>query len=513
MSVVTTMSPKGIENLTAPQFLDVNYALNIQNYDIEGVAKLVKRKGLAKIIEVAGGKPPTLLKKWTSDLWVFGYNNTIATYTVSTNVISNIKTDFAVNSQFDGVRVGDYFFVCNGVGKVWSMDNTTYTLSELVNSPTGTAVLTAIGPRLYAGYGDTVQYSEIDTATNPPFTTWSNGTLATDGGKVSYRNAGTVRSIVPLGPYIVVFSDNGFFAFEITTLDSAGTLSKTENIVNYTEDFGGARGAVITEKGILYANESGLWNMTAVGQANTPFSKQYGLISTLLGSKYFDDVDTSNSDIFYDQKESKVLFSCAKGSNTNNLVISCILGDKPVFSKITNWNISRFMENNGKIYGASASATKIYQLFEGYDDDGQTIGTDYYQELRLGDLETKQVLESLYVQGFLSPSSQIKIRFDIYDETGRLVTDKAKFLWETQYGISAQDSYNSATYSSSHYGGDLDYSGMVESFDGINFKLRNWQRIRIHITSSDKVPHVMTWIKVGSRILGKIRRRKLTKLS
>lgn len=513
-SALSTMPSSGINNLISPQFLDPKYALSIQNYEIVDNGALAKRKGFTKILEVAGDNPITLLKEWTTDVWIFGYATTIARYTVSTDTVTNIKTDFSANTGFDGVRYGNYFYVCNGVDRIWYITLATFAIVQIGASPAETAVLSAIGPRLYAGYEDTIRYSEVDVGGTPPFTAWSNATTATAGGLVYYRNAGTVRSIVSLGSYIVGFCDRGFFAFETVTFDSAGVISKTDNVVNYTEDFGGARGAILTEKGLFYANEAGFWNLVSIGQSGEPYSRQYSIISRNLGNTYFDNVDVSNGSIHYDRKKETLYFSCAKGSETNNIVISCNLkGKEPAFAKITNWNISRFMESDGVMYGASDQKTIVYKLFDGYTDDGQIIGTDYYQELNLGNLETRQMLKGVYVQGWLSASSQIKVRFDVYNVNGKLVDDKLKYLWEAQYSVPAMDAYNSSTYNRSTYNGDIDTPGLVESFDGGKQFIRNFQRIRVHFTSSDKFMHILTWVKLDARIKSQIRRRKLTKLS
>lgn len=512
---VSAMPTSGMDLATAPQFLDTTSALIIQNYEVEGIGKMIKRKGLIKIFTVAGSNPITLLKEFTSDVWIFGYGTTIASYTISTDTVATIKNDFGANSIFDGGRYGDYFFVCNGIGKIWRMDNSTFTLSEIAASTTGTVGLTFIGPRCYAWYGDTVQYSEIDDGTNPPFNTWSNATTATAGGKVNYRNAGDVRSVVPLGDNNVVFSDKGFYAFSITTFDSAGTLTKTENIINYTEDFGGARGAITTDKGIFYNNEQGIWNLTSIGQLNQPFSKQTSIVSTNLGDAYFENVDFSNGDIAYNPEKETVYVTCAKGSDTNNLVIAAKMirtkkGTAIAFSQITNWNISRFMNIDGVFYGASDASTTVYKLFDGYTDDGQIIGTKYKQEIKLGDLETRQKLKEIYAGGKLSPSSEIYLKFSVYDVHERLITDKLKYLWTARVAFGKLDAYNSAIYNKSVYNGDVGTAGLVESFAGGKHFINNFHRIVMNVTSNDKFPHELTWIKVKSRVKAPIRDRSLT---
>jgi len=514
MRATTTMSPKGINLRTAPQFLDPSHAQSIINYEIEDEGKLIKRKGLTKITEVAGNKAITMLKRWTDDIWVFGYDTTVAVYTISTDTVTTVKDDFSANDGFEGARYGDYFFVCNGVEKIWRID-IGGAISEIAASPI-CGTIKVIGPRLFAGNlsddETAVQYSKVDTGANPPFNTWTDSTTATDGGKVYYRNAGTVRSIVSLGNNIVVFCDKGFYTFFIEEQDLGGVLTKFDQITKYQEDFGGARGAIETDQGIFYANEGGLWQMTGLGQQDIPFSKQEMNVTSLLGRDYFDNLDLSNSDITYSRKKHTVYLSCRKGGETNNFVMAYNTEFK-AFSTFNGWKLNRWMNIDDTIYGASAQNTIIYQCFNGFTDDGLIIGTDYKQELKLGGLETKQMLKGCYVQGFLATSSEINVRFDIYDITGKPITDKLKYLWESQYVLNGADGYNSARYSSSPYGGDIDYANLVESFDGCRPFIRNFQRIILHITSSDKSLHTLTWVMLDSRVKRQIRRRKMTQIS
>lgn len=507
---LTTMAEKGVNLRTAPQLLDVSQSLNCKNYEIEDASNLVKRLGLTSVFD-SGTEKITMFKQWTSDIWIIGYGTTVSYYQKSTSTLATIKTDFSANDSFSGARYGDYFFVCNGVDKIWYIEVTDLTtITQIAASQATASTLSVIGPRLYAGVDTDTYYSEIDDGSNPPFQTWTNGTLATDGGKVSARNAGDVQSIVPLGADVVVFSDKGFYAFEITVFDSAGTTSKSEKITNYVEDFGGSRGAISTEKGIFYANEAGLWNLVSIGQTYVPFSRQYQPVSYLLGNDYFDDVNTDNGDIYYDQKKRVVYFTCGKGSDTNNLVIAYQTEYK-AFYFISGWNISRFVNDDGTMYGASDAKTAVYTLFNGYTDDGLIIGTDYKQEITMGNPELRKKLLGVYTQGFLSLSSLVKVRFDIYNEKGVKTTDKVKYNWTAQYSTGSGDGYDSAIYSSSVYGGDLDDNKLVECFDGARPFIANFQRVRLHITSADEYPHALTWVKLETKLKSKARVRTLSK--
>ena len=252
--------------------------------------------------------------------------------------------------------------------------------------------------------------------------------------------------------------------------------------------------------------------MTALGQQNIPYSDQESQVSVLLGNKYFDNITLSNCDITYDAVNKNVLITCAQNSATNNFVIVYNVINK-AFSRITGWNINRWMNIDQTIYGASSSFTRVYECFSGWDDDGATIGTEFLQELKMGDLETRQMLQGIYIQGFLSSSSVINVRFDIYDVTGRYVSDKLKLQWTAQQNYNSIDGYSSAQYSGSVYGGDVDYANLIESFDGFRPFIRNWQRLQIHITSSDRLAHVINWVKLISRVKAQIRRRKMTQVS
>ena len=510
----TSMGVKGLDLNNAPQFLDVQNSLQNVNYLIAAQGSLVKRKGYEVKATASGATSVTMLEKFTDDIYIVGYGTTVASYTKSTGVLATIKSDFSVNTGFNGAKYGEYFFVVNGVEELYRIDST---LAEtaVAGSPIA-KVVEAIGPRLYLGNLSTdetaVAYPELDDGTNPPFTTWTVGTLATDPGEVSYRNGGPVRAIESQGKAIVVFQDDGKFAFFHDTIDSAGTLTKVDQTQMYRQDFGGARGAISTPKGLFYANEAGLWVLVGIGQENFPISDQEFPTSINLGNTYFNDIDFTNASITYDAKRDNILLSCAKNSDTNNLVIVYNVDNKS-FSTITGWNVNRFMNDNQVIYSASSVDGKVNQLFKGDSDNGLNIGTTYEQELNLGALETRQMLKGCYVQGFLSPSSEITVRFDIYDVTGKPIKNKLRYTWSTQYNLNGADGYNSAHYNESTWGGDSDLAGLVESFDGCRPFIRNFQRIRIRLTSGDQLPHAVTWVKLDARIKAKIRRRKMTLLS
>ena len=513
--VATTMAPKGVDLRDLPQLLDPNYAQKNVNYLVTANGRLKKRKGETKILEVAGDNPITLYKKFDSDTFIFGYATTIARYTISTNAVNIIKADFAANSGFDGVRYGaKNFFVCNGVDKIWRI-NAAYAISEIAASPV-CRVINAIGNRLYCGNLSTdataVRYSMVDDGSDTPFNTWTDGTLATQAGTVYYRNGGAVRSIIPFGQLIVSLQDNGKNAFYLNTIDIAGSPAKVEVIQDAKTDFGGQRGAISTEDGLFFMNKAGLCQLLNVGQTNLPANEQEAVASVLVGPNYFSQANFSQMDMVYDAKERNVLVAYANNSTVNNAVLVYNL-DRKSISTIQGWSINRFFNDNQTIYGASSVATKAYKLFDGSSDDGLKIGTEYQQELTVGALYTKKFLKGLYIQGFLSVSSDITVKFDIYDIEGRIDNNKLQFSWTSQFSNSGATAYNSANYNGAAWDGASASSGLVESFDGCRPFIRNCQRIILHIISGDKLPHEINWVSIEAQEKTPIRRRKMTLLT
>jgi hypothetical protein len=119
------------------------------------------------------------------------------------------------------------------------------------------------------------------------------------------------------------------------------------------------------------------------------------------------------------------------------------------------------------------------------------------------------MLYGAYIKGKLHLKSTINVAFDIYNVRGELETDKLQFTWTPQYNLNTSDGWGTAGWGTAGYGGDNDASGMLECFDGMHQFIRNFNRIRIRITESSRVPHELHWFSVDARPKTEIRRRKL----
>ena len=406
----------------------------------------------------------------------------------------------------------DNEIITSSLGSATVNGTLNYVFIEIATAPRA-RIIKVIGARLFGGDTDgNVFYSDYDTGSNPPFSNWTVGTLADDPGRVSYKNIGAVNSIVEFGQFVVVFGDFGKFAFYINVVDSAGTLSKVDVFQLSRLDQGGARGAINTAKGLFYFNESGLRQLLNLGTEALPLSDSEFNTTFLLGTEYFDNVNFDNSDIAFDERQNLILVTYGKNSDVNNEII-VYEPDFKAISYITGWNINRFYNDNGILYGSDSTEATVYKLFNGFTDNGLPIGTYFEQELDIGGLETIKDVLNLWIESMLSRSSRVAISFDKYDKDGVLRQNIAEYNLTLENGRSLGVGYDEFGYDEASYDGDLDISGMFESFEGINLRLRNIQRLVLKLSSSDEVPHQINWVKIESRVKRQARRRGLTRIT
>lgn len=507
---VSLMGKAGLNFKDLAEFINPSFALKNINYFVQNNRGLSKRKGIIKLLEIAGTKPITMLEQWKG-YYIFGYDKTVAAYNPTTRTVTNIKTNWTTADKFSGAPYGDYFFVGNAGDKIHYITESSgvFTITSISAAPKA-SIIRAIGPRLFAAVENKVYYCNVDDGTDPPFTGWTVDQTATTGGIVSFRNAGTINSICSIGDIVIAFGNFGKWAFRIATQsDGTGTVVKVEEVVIDRIDMGGASGAITTPKGVFYVNEAGLWQLMSLGQSNVPYSDQEMLTSINLGTEYFKDIDLTNADIIYYGRYSTILVTCARESAQNNHVIT-YNPDVNAFSEFRNWNVGRWMSFENEIYAGSSIKTALYYCFNGNSDDGVAISTEYLQELKCGDPWNRQQLYGQCIKGLLHPLSVVNVAFDIYDVDGNLVTDKLQFYWTAQTNLNKADGWGTAQWGKSSWGGDLDNSGLIESFAGHRQFIRNFQRIRVHITESSTFAHQIDWFSLDARTKAPINPRNLT---
>lgn len=514
----TTMANKGMNLRTAPQFLKPDQAQLIENYLTDDIGSLIKREGLELLLDESGTDSITMLKKMTSDIYIYAFADKLKAYTKSTSTKTAIHT-FTGTGDAVGTVVGGYFLVCNGTEKIaaFSTALNDYAVLTDANAPLAT-VLFAFEGRLFAGINNRIHWSEVDAGTGIPFDgadDWTytvNTDTAVDKAQAAeFRNAGTIKSIGSIGSQIVGLYDDGKAGFKIGSLDVGGTITQDTTLDFQRIDFGSEQGSVGTPDGLFYANEYGLWQLVSGGITNVPGSEQEGQPTLILGKDYFDDATITDCDIAYYAKENTVLFTFAQDSSINNEILAYNLDTKAV-TKITGWTISRFMVDGGDIYGGGDGTTKVWQLFIGDDDDGVDIYCRYEQEINAGDLHTRKSLEELWVDGSLSPSTEITIAFDIYDRNGVFVPNKKQATWTPDgIGSGGGAGYGEEGWGEMGYGGRTGGTDLIHSFDGAKglVKINNFQRLILKLNENSQVPHRVAWTKLDIREKNPIRIRNL----
>ena len=365
------------------------------------------------------------------------------------------------------------------------------------NAPRG-QVIEYIGNRLYVGQDDRVFYSDSNAAATPPFDNWTVGTDADSPNTIEFRGRGNVASIAPLGQQVVVFYDGGKAGARIEII--TGTAGQVQVLREdfYRTDFGGFRGAITTPVGLFYDNEAGIWLMTTGVETNIPFSDRETQISLILGKDQVDSLDFSDSDLLYDLDQNSLLVTVRENASVNNLML-IYNTDRKAWSRRTNWNIRRLASvSQGRVYGSSSLDGFVYQLFEGNDDNGQEIFCRYRQEIssQIGSPYTLKDLEEFRIQGELGAGQTCTIRFDVHDRFGKLVESRRTVSWIGDAGAIGADTYGSAVYSSSNYGGSLSSAVTAENYQGARQKvyMRNFQRLIVDIQETSSFPFVINWM-------------------
>jgi len=236
------------------------------------------------------------------------------------------------------------------------------------------------------------------------------------------------------------------------------------------------------------------------------------LTSKNLGDKFFPDINLDHADIAKHDGRNLLLITCRLDSASNNSII-VYNTDLKSFSTFKGWKIRKFLVKGGEIYGIGSNQVKIWKLFQGYDDDGEKIATEFYQEITVASLESLSQLVGEYFAGNLSAGSVIRVAFDIYDRRGRFVKDKLVLQWTRESGLTPSVGFGSAGWGKTAWGGAQDGGVLTESFVGLRARIKNFQRIRVRITENSRSPHTLNWFSLLTEQKNMARIRNMTQIS
>lgn len=404
-------------------------------------------------------------------------------------------------------------------GRALTTSIITFGIAQVTDAPLG-AVFRIIGKRAIivglakdeSGYS----YSNADTGTNPPFTSFTTGAGFNDAGNGGNRNGGAAKDAALIGNIIFVGQENGWYAFQITQTDLAGVSSKFDQEVATRQNFGVFR-CVMTNVGMIVANHSGIWRMISLGQPNIPYSDQWECLTENLGPDYFEDVVLDNVDITYDPIRGFIFQTCGKSSQTNNLVLAIKASLSGVendvktgaASELIGWNIFRFTIRQNAIYGTSAVTGIRYNLFVGQKDVTFPIHSEYVQELNFA-LTSSFNIEQLLCKGELSPASLITVSIDTFDNRGFYEARRWVKTWGSRFSYpSGGMGWGDESFGESGWGNGSTDSGLVPDQAGRTVKLREISRAILRFESDDYSEHIINWFSADVVITKPLRNEQL----
>lgn len=360
-------------------------------------------------------------------------------------------------------------------------------------------------------------YSAADTGANPPFTTWTTTSSFEGGGSGTYRNGEQANSIIFIGDVNFIALEKGWTAFSIAQTDSAGVISKYEQLVQ-TSDLG-IKKAAMTDAGMIAVGEWGVKRLISIGQPNIPYSEQWESLTEQIGEDYFDDVNFDNASITYNSKRGYLYVACAKGGGTtNNFILAIKLDIAGVESKtvtgatsfFTGLNPYRLFTIDNEIYFSSSLDGEVYHLFVGEQDSGQNIYTEYYQELNFGEVIGQLNLDDMSIFGEFSSESSLEVSFDTFNEDSHFVNSVATYTWQPYNDYSSGGGWGGSAWSSSAWGASGSGSGLTYDKADLRPRLRNVMRVRIRFSSQDASDHTLNMFTAKASITGQSRSHKLT---
>ena len=380
--------------------------------------------------------------------------------------------------------------------------------TEIADAPACEKLAIITGNRLAGGNTNTdvseVHVSRVDQLSGVPFSATADWTVATDPDspfKQTFSNGGEVKSFGKLGSQTVVLLDDGKFGFRITQIDVSGTGLVLDTPIDFQNvDFGSSGRAVSTSKGVIYANEAGIWIMASGGTTDTPYSAQDERISKPLGAKFTQDYNFSDSDIVVDDDNELVLISARDNSATNNVVLVYHLAKD--FNGWSLWqkSINRWLKDGKTIYCADSTETTVYTLdYNLGADDDKEIPTEIVIEFPTP-TESLVSPREVSIAGKIGSGTDIELSIDAFDRTwaftsrAQLNGNGDKSYHFTTSGVSAR---LPAVGSGSTGGAAIGGRGIGDKNDFIYSRLQrslgmsDYSRVRLRAESFDKYVHTI----------------------
>jgi hypothetical protein len=235
--------------------------------------------------------------------------------------------------------------------------------------------------------------------------------LAGEGFQFPQDEGGDAIMTVLIGP-------DGYYSLKKTsayllTLTPEDTNAEN-NVYNKEIGISSYRGATVTNAGIVFMN------LANPEKPELTILKRNSLGSNLIPSTLFTQFKFANynyDDCTIDTYERYVLIACKTlNSTTNNVILLCDIANKTV--DITSYHARTFARDNGNLYMGSSIVESVYNLYNGYDDEGFVIDnfwTGKDEDLGSGDYLNK--VAKIRLRGKISAGQSYQV-YANYDNSG-----------------------------------------------------------------------------------------------
>lgn len=212
------------------------------------------------------------------------------------------------------------------------------------------------------------------------------------------------------GAYYSMKSQSVYRLF-IDQSDSMG--SETSNKV-YRKDLGIPywRACISTSKGIVFMNTANPENPELTILQRNPLGdniEPYALLT------HFDFTAYDYSKCCIDTFDRYILVACSKGGVYNDTILLCDLTYKTV--DIIGYASNVFAKDGGNLYLGSPITESVYQIFNGWDDDGYAIDNFWISRGEKYAIEKLKKTKKLRFKGLISPQQSVEV-YVSYDDDG-----------------------------------------------------------------------------------------------
>lgn len=316
----------------------------------------------------------------------------------------NTCYDVAINTNPSGVTAQD-----NNVGLIIASGGTSGPTGT-INYMTGAYSLTyPTAPAVATQVRATYVHQNTNTAGITNFT-YTGVRLAGEGFRIPQDEGGDAILSVLIGTngYYSMKSQSSYL-FSIDTTD----LVLENNIYRKELGLPSWRAAISSGKGIIFMNsanpekpEMTILQKNTTGDSVEPF--------TLFPHFAFSNYDYDDCTI--DTYERYVLVACkTSGADNNDTILLCDIDNATV--DITSYQARTFARNNGDLFIGSSVTEDIYQLYNGYDDDGFAISNFWIGKAETWGIEDLKKYRKIRLKGRIQPEQSYAVYIN-YDNSG-----------------------------------------------------------------------------------------------